>query len=187
MKNPDYLTYYFREGQTLFDVLSDKNPKQGEEILKNDVLWRGDGTYLSYRKAHELKLRQKFIQKGRNPNRKWPIYAILGNSPSSIHSLENEYQYKLIMKLKDFGLDDVSFTYPDSIYVVPLDDLGKLNLDRNDNPIVYTINDLSSIIEIYKVYEHDNHYIEAQIWNDKPLEEYMNNKEIWQNCIPNNL
>ena len=37
LKTPDYLTYYFREGQTPFEVLSDLDEGTAEEILKQEM------------------------------------------------------------------------------------------------------------------------------------------------------
>lgn len=34
--------------------------------------------------------------------------------------------------------------------------------------------ELEELIRKYKVYEFNNHYVEAQIWSNEPLEEYMN-------------
>ena len=51
---PDYITYYFREGQKPFEVLTDLDPDIAQEILKNDTLWWGDGTYLKHRRTRSL-------------------------------------------------------------------------------------------------------------------------------------
>jgi len=166
---PDYITYYFRDGQKPFEVLTDLDPDVAQEILKNDTLWRGDGTYLKHRKEHEGKLRECFVRRGGKPTRKHPIYAILGESPTDPHDLENEYAYKLRLPLDIFPRDEICFTYPDSLYEVPPDDLGRLYLERSMNPTVYTIEELGQVIQDYRVYEYNNHYIEAQIWNEKPI------------------
>ena len=179
---PDYLTYYFRENQKPFEVLSDLDSKLAEAILQNDVLWRGDGTYLAHRKNHESLLRNKFIQKGGHPSRDYPIYAILGESPIGPHDLENEYAYKIRIPLRALTRDDACFTYPDSLYEVPLDDLGRLHLNRNTEPTIYMIEELGHVIRQYRVYEFNNHYVEAQIWNVLPLMPYAE-KIYWQKCV----
>ena len=81
MQIPDYLTYFFRERQTPFEVLSDLEEPVAQNILTQDTHWRGDGTYLAYRKQHERLLREKFIAKGGRSKRQYPIYMILGDSP----------------------------------------------------------------------------------------------------------
>ena len=176
MDVPDYLTYYFRDGQRPFEVLTDLDPARAEEILNHDTQWRGDGTYLGHRVNHERHLREGFIRKGGHPSRGHPVYAILGESPTGPHDLENEYAWKIRIPLADFSQDDVCFTYPDSLYEVPLDDLGRLSLARNTRPAIYTIEELALVIRTYRVFEIHNHYVEAQIWNDRPLEHTGNRR-----------
>jgi hypothetical protein len=166
---PDYLSYYFRRGQPPFEVLSDLHVDVAQRILANDTSWRGDGTYLEHRKRHEKLIRELFVEKGGRPKRRYPIYAILGESPTGPHDLENEYDYKIRIPLDIFPRGSASFTYPDSLYEVPFDDLGRVNLARNQAPTIYTMDDLARVICTYRVYAYNNHYIEAQIWDDEPL------------------
>ena len=181
MQVPDFLTYYFRDGQTPFQVLSDLDECVAQNILKQDILWRGDGAYLAHRKQHERILREQFIASGGRPKRQYPIYMILGDSPDGPHSLDREYDYLIRIPIQAFTADDVSFTYPDSLYEVPLDDLGRLYLERNERPTVYRLEELRRVIETYRVYEFNNHYVEAQVWNDEPLLPYLDNR-AWQRC-----
>jgi hypothetical protein len=178
---PDYLTYYFRADQRPFEVITDEDRMVAQSILKNDVLWRGDGAYLDHRKNHERLIRELFIRKGGHPSRQYPIYAILGESPVGPHDLENEYSYRINVPLQSLSRDDVSFTYPDSLYEVPLDDLTRLHLDRSTKPTVYTIEELAEVVSTYRVYEINNHYVEAQLWNDRPLRPYAD-KRYWRMC-----
>ena len=178
---PNYLTYFFRKGQTPFQVLSNLDEQVAETILARDVHWRGDGTYLAHRKWHERMLREAFIVRGGRPQRRYPIYMILGDSPVGPHSMEAEYDYRIQIPLDAFSADDVSFTYPDSLYEVPLDDLGRLYLERNQRPTVYRVEDLQWIVATYRVYAYNNHYVEAQVWNDEPLVPYAD-RCCWQPC-----
>jgi hypothetical protein len=164
-----YLIYFFRAGQVPFQVICDFDEHVAQQILQQDTLWRGDGTYLAHRKRHERILRTKFIEKGGKPGRQHPIYMILGDSPTGPHDLHLEYDYKIVIPISVFSPEDVSFTYPDSLYEVPLDDLGKIYLERNETPTVYRLEELARIIETYRVYEYNHHYVEAQVWNDAPL------------------
>ena len=181
MTVPGYLTYYFRDGQKPFEVLTDLDPAHAETILSNDTLWRADGTYLAHRKDHECRIRGLFIRKGGHPVRQHPVYAILGESPTGPHDLENEYARKIRIPLAAFHRDDVCFTYPDSLYEVPLDDLGRLYLERSVRPTVHTMEELAGVIDTYRVYEIHNHYIEAQIWNDRPLRPFADGR-YWMSC-----
>ena len=181
MQIPDYLTYFFRKGQPVFEVLSDLDEPVAERILTKDTLWRGDGTYLAHRKRHERVLRERFLAKGGRPRRQYPIYMILGDSPVGPHDLNQEYDYRIRIPTKAFSADDVSFTYPDSLYKVPLDDLARLYLERNQSPTVYRLENLEWVIRTYRVYEFNNHYVEAQVWNDEPLQPYAD-RSHWHRC-----
>jgi len=115
------------------------------------------------------------------PIRQYPIYMILGDSPIGPHSLNDGYDYRIQIPLETFSTNDVSFTYPDSLYEVPLDDLGRVFLERNQIPTLYRLEDLNRVITTYRVYEFYYHYVEAQVWNDEPLQPYVNSL-YWQRC-----
>jgi hypothetical protein len=68
-----------------------------------------------------------------------------------------------------FSDDDVSFTYPDSAFHLPPEDLGRIYLERNPTPVVYRVDDLETLINTYQVCDYNNHYSEVQVWNDAPL------------------
>jgi hypothetical protein len=95
MDIPDYPTYYFRENQRPFEVLTDRTDDVADAILSGDTLWCGDGTYFAHRKRHEGLIRDLFIQKRGSPIRRHPNYAILGESLVGPYDLENEYAYKI--------------------------------------------------------------------------------------------
>ncbi len=173
MTYPKYLSYFYRKNQILFTVLSDMNERVAENTLREDVLGRGGGTYLKYRKKHEHYLRNKFIEKGGLPKRTYPIYMILGDSPTGSHDLNKEYELKMTIPLSLFSSEDLSFTYPDSLYKVPLNSLDQIFLERDEAPNIYTLQEIPDLIDAYKVYDYDNHYIEAQIWNKEPLNKWM--------------
>jgi predicted HTH domain antitoxin len=181
MPVPDYLTYFFRNGQVPFQTICDLDESEAQAILRRDTLWRGDGTYLSHRKRHERLLRKKFVAKGGKPVRQHPIYMILGDCPQGPHDLHREYDYKIILPVALFSPDDISFTYPDSLYEVPLDDLGRLYLDRNVSPVVYRLEEIRHVIEMYQVYKYNHHYVEAQVWNDEPTRPYADPAQ-WSAC-----
>ncbi len=170
---PNYLTHFYRTGQKPFQNICDLGIEAAERILLNDIDWRGDGTYLSARIRHEELLWLKFTEVGGIPKRKHPIYMILGDSPTGPHDLHNEYDHKIILPLSIFKPEDVGFTYPDSMYKLPLNELDKLYLERNEEPHVYRMEELAGLIKIYEVYKYNNHYIEAQVWNDKPIIDFL--------------
>jgi len=175
---PNYLTHFYRKGQNPFQNICDLDIQVAAEILKKDVDWRGDGTYLSARMEHEELLRSLFIKNGGRPIRKNPIYMILGDSPTGPHDLNNDYQGKIQLPLGIFKSNVISFTYPDSMYKISLNELDKLYLERNDSPKIYRMEELKDVIRTFEVYEHNNHYIEAQIWDDKPIKEFIMGKSL---------
>ena len=126
-------------------------------------------------------MRKLFITKGGRPIRQHPIYMILGDSPVGPHSLDAEYDFRVRIPLGAFSPDDISFTYPDSLYVVPLDDLGRLYLERNQVPTIYRMEELEEVVNTYQVYKYNNHYVEAQIWVDSPLQVFAE-RHHWQRC-----
>jgi len=172
MKIPNHLTYFYRKGQPLFQNICELDEEIAEEILSHDELWRGDGTYLVYRKKHEEFLRKAFIAKGGKPQLKHPIYMILGDSPIGPFDLHNEYDHFIQIPVSIFPVESVSYTYPDSMYKVPLDEPGRVNLKRDPAPEVYLLHEIPDVIARYEVYKHNNHAIEAQVWSLQPLRKY---------------
>ncbi|MCM1989110.1 hypothetical protein [Oceanirhabdus seepicola] len=175
---PNYLTHFYRKGEKPFQNICDLDIQVAEKILKNDIEWRGDGTYLSARKQHEELLRSLFIKIGGKPIRKNPIYMILGDSPTGPHNLNTDYEVKVKLPLEIFKSDIISFTYPDSMYKISLSELDKLYLERNNSPRIYRLEELKDVIKKFEVYIHNNHYIEAQIWDDKPIKEFIMGKSL---------
>lgn len=173
---PNYLTHFYRKGQKPFQNICDLDIQVVEKILKKDADWRGDGTYLSARIEHEELLRSLFIKMGGKPIRKNPIYMILGDSPTGPHDLNNDYERKIQLPLGIFKSNVISFTYPDSMYKISLSELDKLYLERNDSPRIYRLEELNDVIKTFEVYVHNNHYIEAQIWDDKPIKDFIMGK-----------
>jgi len=51
-------------------------------------------------------------------------------------------------------------------------------LERNDSPKIYRMEELKDVIRTFEVYEHNNHYIEAQIWDDKPIKDFIMGKNF---------
>jgi hypothetical protein len=183
MSIPQYFTYFFRKGQPRFQTLCDLDEAVAEQILHHDTGWRGDGTYLRQRKQQERYVREQFLRKGGKPHRQHPIYMILGNSPTGPHDLHHDYAYKLIIPRDIFSADDVSFTYPDSLYTVPLDDLGRVYLDREPRPLVYRAEELEDVLDTYQVYAYNTHYVEVQVWNDEPLRKHQD-EFVLHTCHP---
>ena len=68
----------------------------------------------------------------------------------------------------------VSFTYPDSMYELPISSYGVVGDGRRTNtPKVYLYEDLPAVIQKYRVYENYRFYIEAQVWNRDMLDQFL--------------
>lgn len=102
---------------------------------------------------------------------------ILGDSPTGPHDLRLEYPRCVTLPLSFFPRESTSFTYPDSLYKVPLEDLGQLYLERDPAPPVYTVEELPWLIETYRVYEFNQHYVEAQVWDDAPIQAWLRSNQ----------
>jgi hypothetical protein len=152
---PDYFTYFFREGQERFQSIYELDDEEIERIVNGET-WREDGTYIAFRKQLEQRMRTQFLEKGGVPQRHHPIYMILGDSPQSPHDLHKNYAHKLVIPRTIFSDTDVSFTYPDSVFHLPVDDVGRVYLEQNPTPTVYLNDDLDHVIDIYRVDEYNN-------------------------------
>lgn len=99
---------------------------------------------------------------------------VLGDSPAGIHDMRLEYEYSIKSPIGIFPVESVSHTYPDSMYRMPTDELDRLYLERDPAPAVYLLPEVPDIVERYEVYRHNNHYVEAQVWDKEPLKAFMN-------------
>lgn len=118
------LFHYFERGtrplRTLSD-LSDAEAAAVQNALKDgeNVYARRDydGRYMALRRTVEENIRRVFIEKGGRPQRRWPIYCILGESheknPRDYLDWYRDYDY-IELELTAELRPAVSFTYGDS-------------------------------------------------------------------------
>jgi hypothetical protein len=129
--------------------------------------------YMRRRFALEDKIRASFERKGGRPKLVRPHYLILGTCPW----LKTWYVdgQELQIMLDSIPESCVSFTYGDSFPAMNYND-GKPYRGQ-----VYTRNELTQVIERYGLPQDWNpdgkggpeRYIEAQVWDDAPLKEYL--------------
>jgi hypothetical protein len=176
---PDFLTHYYENSAGPFSNLSMLPPAHAEQLLEeirrngNRFASQRSGDYLRRRLALEDKIRTLFQAKGGNPKLARPHYMILGTCPW-LKTWYVEGQ-ELQIKLDCFPEICVSFTYGDSFPAMNYND-GKPYRGQ-----VYTQNELTQVIERYglpQVWNPDGkggpeRYIEAQVWDDVPLKEYL--------------
>jgi hypothetical protein len=179
MSIPDFLTHYYENSAGPFSNLSMLSMEQAELILEeirrngNRFASQRPSDYLKKRLTLELKIRQLFEEKGGKPNLARPYYMILGTCPW----LKQWYLdgQQLQIKLASFPKECVSFTYGDSFPAMNYND-GKPYRGQ-----VYTEPELEEIIQRYGLPQEWNpdgrggpeRYIEAQIWDNNPLREYL--------------
>lgn len=176
---PDYLCHYYEGSRGAFRNLSDLPPDQAESIL-SAIRERGEGfasqrktEYLTIRHELETTIRALFIEKGGQPVRERPHYMILG----SCLWLMSWYQSgcELRIPLAQFEPTQVSFTYGDSFPAMRYGD-GKPYRRQ-----VYTLAELPDVVACYGLPQEWNpdgakgpdRYIEAQVWDDRPLREWV--------------
>jgi hypothetical protein len=183
MTLPDFLTHYYERSAGPFSNLSLLPPEQAERILEsirrdaNRFASQRTGDYLAKRCALEDRIRELFAAKGGKPKLKRPHYMILGACPWVKQWYVDGQELKI--KLAKIPADCVSFTYGDSFPAMNYKD-GKPYREQ-----VYLASELEDVIRKYGLPQEWNpdgsggpeRYIEAQIWDSAPLQEYLNGKK----------
>jgi hypothetical protein len=176
---PGILSHYYENSAGPFSNLSVLPLEQAEQILEeirrngNRFASQRAADYLKKRFALEIKIRKLFEEKGGKPKLARPHYMILGTCPwvREWYVDGQELQIKLALIPKDC----VSFTYGDSFPAMNYKD-GKPYRGQ-----VYIESELEEIIKRYGLPQEWNpdgkggpeRYIEAQVWDDVPLKEYL--------------
>ena len=195
----DYLIHYFRTGSQPFRSLSAIPDADAIEIMQalyvpGSVIWerfKDPADYLQGRRQTEAWLRREFIRLGGRPQEQHPIYMVLGRSkwvermadPATLSTTS-----AIQVPLSILGESDVSFTYPDSMvsYFLELrQDPEVYQLGYHGR--VFTLSQIRKIVDekglpeegwVTKTAADVAHYVEAQVWNCRLLEEY------WRGCDP---
>jgi hypothetical protein len=186
----DHLTYYYKRGTEPFRSLSALPDEEAITIMEElcddtpfGARFKDPVQYLRNRRQTEQWVREEFIAKGGQPREAYPIPMVLGSSKWMAKvAPDKELHAEIRIPLSVFTEYDVSFTYPDSMislwfgrdkppeYYLP-DYHGK----------IFTRSEILSIVESKGLPEEawETHlpsnlapYIEAQVWNHKPLLEY---------------
>jgi hypothetical protein len=132
-----------------------------------------DIDYLRIRRSLEERIRQLFIEKGGQPKRFRPHYFILGHCDWVKGWYCNGQEVQISLKTVDPNV--ISFTYGDSFPAMRYQD-GKPYRGR-----VYLFEELPELIAQYglpQVWNSEGkygpeRYIEAQVWDDEPVKEYL--------------
>jgi hypothetical protein len=179
----EIIIHYYEANQGPFRSLSDLSLEEAESILQRirhegiAFASRRNIDYLGIRKSLEERMHQLFIEKGGHPKRLRPHYFILGRCQwvKSWYCDGREVQ----ILLKTVHPNVISFTYGDSFPAMRYQD-GKPYRGR-----VYVLEELPELIARYglpQVWNSEGkyapeRYIEAQVWDDEPVKEYLGKRE----------
>jgi hypothetical protein len=188
------LLHVYRKGAPPFRTLSSLTDKEAVAAMRSlyvagSVFWnrfadpRG---YLQHRRRIERDLRDKFVVKGGRPADDHPIYMILGrpqwlDTGADIKTLETTELIEVPLSV--VPPDQISFTYPDSMSSSEVAaELVPGYLGSELHGAVFTLEEITEIVEARGLPgEHGQTgspdrpppYIEAQVWNQHVLDEYM--------------
>lgn len=193
----DYLTHIYMRGSKPFRSLSALCDEEALQIMQGlyvegSAYWdrfKDPQDYLRARRQTERWLYQSFIAKGGRPLQIYPIYFMVGNppwldrvaDPATIASTD-----KIQVPVSIFDEGDISFTYPDSMITLLLENLKNPEIYQPDyHGRLFTLAEMRDIVALKglpdegwetKVPDDMAHYIEAQVWNRQPLERFTRQK-----------
>ena len=190
----DFLIHYYKRGEKPCRSLSALPDDEATAMMRalyveGSVFWErfeDPEGYLSLRRAVERRLYDAFLEKGGRPRRPYPIYFMLGRprwvveagDPATIASTE-----ELVVPLSLFDESEVSFTYPDSmVSALIVMDKNPDYYEPDYHGHLFTRTEIEEIVDRRglpgegwqtKMPRQFAHYIEAQVWNEEPIERYL--------------
>jgi hypothetical protein len=190
----DYLLHVYRKGsepfQTLSDLPEEKALRMMEDLyMEGAVFWerfKEPRKYLNFRKQVELTVRTAFKNKGGKPVNEYPIYMVLGrpkwmDAVSDKQTLQTTATIQIPLSL--IRPDSVSFTYPDSmVSALMAAEQNPEYYEPEYHGKVFTLDEIMGIIKKEglpgdgwetRMPKHFAHYIEAQVWDRKVLQDYL--------------
>jgi len=183
---PDFATHYHRRDRPPFLSLSDLDDDRLDGVLRELTSTAGEagsqrrfgGRYMQLRRATEILMRDRFIERGGRPQRQSPHYFVLGESAWFRGLYRDAGQVRI--PLAGLPPDQVSATLPDSITSMGL--LSQFGIDLPARPhhgIVFRLDELADAVARHgrpdspapATYDgHQSaefeHYVEIQIWSD---------------------
>ncbi len=180
---PEMIVHYYEAHKGPFWSLSALPLEEAEAILQqirqegNVFASKRNREYLSIRKSLEERIYQLFVGKGGQPKRLRPHYFILGRCDWVKSWYCHGRELQILLKTIDPNV--ISFTYGDSFPAMRYLD-GKPYRGQ-----VYILEELSELIARYGMPQEWNsdgrhgpeRYIEAQLWDDQPVKEYLRKQE----------
>ena len=153
------------------------------------MLWQRFGNpewYLSLRRQVESELYRQFKAKGGAPRQEYPIYFTVGRPKWAVDRGDPatiEHTAEIRVPLSLIRPTEMSLTYPDSMLSFIIH--NKKNhpeYDAEYHGKVFTLEEMESLIQrdglpVCDWQEdkrpHFSHYIEVQVWDQTPLERYL--------------
>lgn len=190
----DYLIHYYKKRSKPFQSLSVLPDSSAIAIMSSlyiqgSVFWerfKDPHEYLSLRREVERNIYRIFISKGGKPRLQHPIYMTLGRSrwaSEVVDEITLDTTEEIEVPLSIFNESDISFTYPDSMVSYALARQKDPELYLPDyHGKVFTLSEITKIInkngmpgEGWKTNlpKELANYVEAQVWNKKPLLELI--------------
>ncbi len=178
-----YLYHYYDKTIGPFKNLSDTSIEAANKVLNelkiskpNVQCAKRQATYIEDRLYYEALLRERFLDKGGIIKRHVPYYMVVEHSPWLGTWFENCEFIKI--PIEEFDLTTVSFTYGDSHPTFS----PRVNDNKEYRKKIYKYDEILDVIAKYGLPQDWNNdgrfgperYVEAHIWNDKPIDKYIN-------------
>ncbi|KAA1245139.1 hypothetical protein [Aquimarina sp. RZ0] len=185
MNIPKFLFHYYEIEQGPFKNITDNTFEEAKNIQNNISVGfnsKRPPNYTELRFALEKRLKNEFISKGGKPKRENPFYFTLGEC----NWLKSCYHTPGVVKipLDNFKSEQISFTYPDSMVSFQFFDEPKLKKYKKEyNGKVFVRQEMETVIKKYGIPRENiwmtneemkyDRYIEAQVWDDYILKDYL--------------
>ena len=136
--------------------------------------------YMKLRRFAEERTRAEFIAKGGLPVLRYPRYLVLGTSKWFCDWYIDKREIRI--PLSCFDSQSISFTYPDCLISTLLAEDPKWKDRRKPyHGRVFTLEEVPDLVAEFgmpdeedpKRFEIDEHLIEAQVWDMKPIQDYL--------------
>ena len=188
------LFHYYRKGSRPFQSLSLLPESQAISIMEalcvpDSVLWRRFGDprhYMDCRRTVEAELHRQFLEKGGRAKLRAPIYFVVGRprwTVATVDAVTMETTEEIMVLLSAFDPQAVSFTYPDSMMISYTAGSGGSEKRWPEwFGRVQTLSEMEMLIAQEGLSVERwlpdrplllSFYIEAQVWDDRGLGEYI--------------
>ena len=186
---PNYLTHYY-EAEIRLKNICNYDDVEAQAILtglseSGQRAWLHPG-YLEERREVEAWLYNDFVKKGKRPYLHHPLYFVLGEHNDLFQKggfFTSANPKKLKIPLSLFDSEMISFTYPDSMpsFNIPRTKRGKPYL-KPFHGQVFTLDEITEVVQTYglpedrwkveELWRYDR-FIEAQVWDVRPIEKFL--------------